>query len=318
MSAPAGPMARARPRLDNTAWLVGLLIILTACAIAAFGLFRSHHQTRRGTVRIEYDGVEKQVPYDCRRAVSDDNAWMYYYYRDGQLLVVDHPHPLPRPRGKVVAEPRRSFSSVVGIPRAWVGRGMEHTSPKELARRLVALGTSGQQLVHDQVEEIGNRVDARIHPRPKHRVRNVLLSVAGLATLVTVALGLVGRRKSVAPSPVQQAGAAATDRRNEREAAAADDGLSSQVGDVLAAGASAVKSGAGALQDDVALGATTAKDAPVEAVHEKVEATKEQIAAVKENVTGKLMRVGIFAVAGLTVYILVMAVLVTLIVDWIA
>jgi hypothetical protein len=186
---------------------------------------------------------------------------------------------------------------------------------------MVSLAEAAQLIVEDQASEARRRLGAardsvteRINPRPRHRVRNGLVSVTGVALLATVAFGLLGRRRSVAPSPVEQAGMAATESRQEQPD---DDGGVTAVSDVVAAGASAVKTGVQAVQEDVALGATTVKDAPADAVHEKVDAAKEKVEAVKENVTGKLVRVAILAGAGLTAYILVMSVLVALIVNWI-
>jgi hypothetical protein len=197
---------------------------------------------------------------------------------------------------------------------------MERVSPRQLALASVSFANVVQRMAGAQALRVGRQVEmtrdsvsARIHPRPQHRIRNSLLGVAASIALTTLAAALLGRRKSLAPSPVQQAGTAAKETR--RQEPREDDGVG--ISDALAAGVSAVKTGAHAVQEDAALGAATIKDAPGEAVHEKVDATKEKVAAVKENVAGKLIRVGIIAAIGLTAYILVMSVLVALIVSWI-
>lgn len=165
--------------------------------------------------------------------------------------------------------------------------------------------------VEGTLDNARHSVSARIRPRPRHRLRNTLLGVAGSLVAIAITAGLVGRRRSTEPSPLARAGTAA---RDSLATGTEDQG---GVTEVVAAGAAAAKSGAEAVGEDVTLGARTAKDAPADAVRERVEAGKDKVEAVKEDVTGKLVRLAVVAGLGLTAYILVMSVVVALLVAWI-
>ena len=104
---------------------------------------------------------------------------------------------------------------------------MEDLSSKQLALVSVSLARIVQQLAQQQAGRVGrsaervrDSVSERVHPRPRHRLRNSLLGIAGCLGLATLVAGLLVRRGGSASSAFGQADSAA-ERARGNEAAGA-------------------------------------------------------------------------------------------------
>ena len=133
---------------------------------------------------------------------------------------------------------------------------------------------------------------------PKHVSRNVALVVVGAVGVVVAAFEIVGRRTSWGVSPLKEGGSAARDATRQDEGA---------VTNAAVAGVAAAEAVADAAEQDVRVGVETAK-------HAVTEVAKEHVV---RPATRKAVKLAVIAVAAGSFYVLVMAVLIALLVDWV-